>query len=302
MTEVCAFCFYSTSHIPMQLKDYYSILAVPYGADKTTLLNAYNTITAKLGQESCNTNSPYYNNRLEVEEAYRILCVSISLKEDYNEAYQQSIAQGTNNYVTDNDWLENRIKQEHQVAINRIAESNNTFSNNLKTSKWWRSAEFGCLKKIIGGIILIFILGEVKICSRNAFRDAYSSNNTEVVFPCSTDEREKAEAMLQKTAEDINASLPKDINENITQYYVTINNKELIYEYRVDDKFFQEFRHQAMSKKIQMDNLRQVYKGMKPMIDLLIKTNRGLAYRYVCKDSKKVTEFHLTCKDLASLE
>lgn len=113
---------------------------------------------------------------------------------------------------------------------------------------------------------------------------------------------ESADYKLKRVATEINSTLPQYINKNITIQTVQIESNALVYVYKVDDKFFSEYKDYITLKNFQLDNLRTVYNEMKPMIDLLIETHRGLHYRYFCKKSNEMTEIKIYYSDLLNLK
>ena len=92
------------------------------------------------------------------------------------------------------------------------------------------------------------------------------------------------------------------MDENITTQEVLIESDALVYVYNVDDDFFAEFKNHAQSREIQLGNLRMVYKEIKPMIDLLTETHRGIYYRYICRKSGETTELKIYYSDLLDLQ
>jgi hypothetical protein len=92
------------------------------------------------------------------------------------------------------------------------------------------------------------------------------------------------------------------MNENITTEEVLLERDALVYVYKVDDAFFSEFKEHAMSRDIQLKNLKTVYHEMQPMIDLLVETHRGIYYRYICRKSGEISEFKIYYSDLSKLE
>lgn len=92
------------------------------------------------------------------------------------------------------------------------------------------------------------------------------------------------------------------MSEDITCQAVLIESDALVYVYKIDDNFFAEFKSHGLSRKLQLGNLKNVYGEMKPMIDLLIETHRGIYYRYICRESGEITECKIYYSDLVDLQ
>ena len=113
---------------------------------------------------------------------------------------------------------------------------------------------------------------------------------------------QSAENQLRRFIIEKNISLPQNMDENITTEEVLLERDALVYVYKVDDDFFSEFKEHAMSRDIQLKNLKTVYHEMQPMIDLLVETHRGIYYRYICRKSGEISEFKIYYSDLSKLE
>ena len=126
-------------------------------------------------------------------------------------------------------------------------------------------------------------------------RESYELSNT-------MNSSQSAENQLRRFIIEKNISLPQNMDENITTEEVLLERDALVYVYKVDDDFFSEFKEHAMSRDIQLKNLKTLYHEMQPMIDLLVKTHRGIYYRYICRKSGEISEFKIYYSDLSNLE
>ncbi|MBR2237573.1 MAG: hypothetical protein IJ887_06820 [Prevotella sp.] len=153
----------------------------------------------------------------------------------------------------------------------------------------------GCLGKGFLIYLCLVTFAYVKNCSRARVRESYESQRSYV-------STESADSKLRHFAAEKNAMLPQDMDENITTQEVLIESDALVYVYNVDDDFFAEFKNHAQSREIQLGNLRMVYKEIKPMIDLLTETHRGIYYRYICRKSGETTELKIYYSDLLDLQ
>lgn len=287
-------------------KDYYSILGISYPSSDDEIRRAHQSKIKNLGDDSSKESNLNYNHRVDIEEAFRVLGTSYSLKTAYDEEYQYFMTEKINEYEIKDDWLLTRIKQERDFVINKILNPNHKIPKlSTQEKKSWKMKSLGCLGKIFIVYVCIITPVFVKKCLQN--REKESNENTSVLFP--TEEissisilAESADSQLNYFVREKNATLPQDMDENTTFQSVLLENDAFIYVYKVDDDFFSEFKSHALSKDIQINNLRIVYHEMKPMIDLLKETHRGIYYRYICRESGEITECKIYYSDLLDLE
>lgn len=288
-------------------KDYYSILGVSYPSSSEEIHQAYNAKIGKLGEESSKESSPNYTERVDVEEAFRVIGASYRLKIAYDEEYAQYLAsEDKDNFSIQNDWTITEIDHERAFVINRILQNGPKIQNE-DDKKGFGGKVLGCFLKIIGVFFILLLFAGIKNCSRQQARKAlvesytesnYSQNNNSTSYSQSNS---SAELKLQKTAREINQSLPRRIDDNITQSAISLTESALVYVYLIDDDYFEMMRDQALSSANQLANIRAMYSDMKPMIDLLVQTHRGISYKYICKNSKETNIVEVPCTDLASL-
>jgi len=299
----------------MILKDYYSYLGVSADADNATINDAYKLIVEKLGDSSRYSSSSQYESRLNVEEAYRILGASSSLKELYDEEYNNSIALGNYEYEIQDDWLLSKIISEHNYVVNQILIPNTVHTHD---KKWWGMRILGCIGKAFGIFVLLLLFVSIKHSCRKQMRETYyeaipTTETTLTEIPVNAQssynilskitERNlpDAEKKLQKTAEDVNNELPRIIDDNVTHVKVLLTATELIYRYKVDDACFSSVKSMETSKSYQKESIKAVCSGMKPMIDLLVKTHQGISYECVCKESKRSKKVSIPYEEIKDL-
>ena len=277
------------------LKDYYSVLGISYPSTSEEIQTAYNAIKESLGKESSNSNDSNYQSRVEVELAYRILGASYILKTAYDGEYEKAKAEGFDDYDVKHESLLSDIERERNFVVNRLLSPNFKMpKTNTTKEKGWGMTVLGCLGKGFLIYLCLMMFVYVKKCSRESVRESYETPSTYV-------STESADSKLKRFVAEKNASLPQDMDENITTQVVLLESDALVYVYKVDDDFFAEFKDHAQSREIQLGNLRTVYSEMKPMIDLLIETHRGIYYRYICRKSGETTEFKIYYSDLVDL-
>lgn len=277
-------------------KDYYSILKLSYPARDEDIKNAYTTIVNTLGADSANPSNPKYQVRVDVEEAYRVLGASYILKTAYDKEYQKAITEGVESYEIEDDWLLSGIEREHAFVVNTILMPGYKPPKPFVPKKNGKGMKvIGCLGKAFLVYVALMSIVYISKCSREKARESYELSNT-------MNSSESAENQLRRFVIEKNINLPQDMDENITTEEVLLENNALVYVYKVDDDFFSEFKEHAMSRNIQLSNLKTVYHEMKPMIDLLIETHRGIYYRYICRKSGEISEFKIYYNDLSKLE
>jgi hypothetical protein len=273
-------------------KDYYSILGISFPSNDEEIKRAYNAKLEALGPESIDDSNPNYRNREDVEEAYMVLGTSYSLKIAYDEEYQKAVDEGFDIYEIKDGWLLSKIERERCfVKNNRLKQQ--TSSPRKKRNMGLKV--LGCLGKIFLVYICLYLFVFVKKCSRDRVRESYTSE----IIP---ESKESADLMLKRFAAEENTSYPKDLNDNITAQAVLIESDALVYVFKVDDIAFAERKDQIVSRENQLGNIRNVYNEMKPMIDLLIETHRGISYRYICRVSGEITECKIPYTDLLNLK
>ena len=277
-------------------KDYYSILRLSYPASDEDIKNAYTTIVNTLGTDSANPSSPKYQARIDVEEAYRVLGASYILKTAYDKEYQKAITEGFETYEIEDDWLLSGIERERAFVVNTILSPGYKPPKPFVPKKKGKGMKvLGCLGKAFLVYIALMSFVYISKCSREKARESYELSS-------SMNSTENAENQLRRFIIEKNINLPQDMDENITTEEVLLEDDALVYVYKVDDDFFSEFKEHAMSRNIQLSNLKTVYNKMKSMIDLLVETHRGITYRYICRESGEISEFKIYYSDLSKLE
>ena len=277
-------------------KDYYSILRLSYPASDEDIKNAYTTIVNALGSESSNPECTNYQVRVDTEEAYRVLGASYSLRKAYDEEYEKAKEEGFDVYEIKDDWLIAGIERERDFVINKTLSPNYKAPKPFVPKKKSRGMKvLGCLGKAFLVYVAFMTFAYISKCSRDKARESYETSNT-------VNSSESAENQLRRFVIEKSINLPQDMDENITTEEVLLEDDALVYVYKVDDDFFSEFKEHAMSRSIQLSNLKTVYHEMKPMIDLLVETRRGIYYRYICRESGEISEFKIYYSDLSKLE
>lgn len=277
-------------------KDYYSILKLSYPASDENIKNAYTTIVNALGSESSNPDCANYQVRVDTEEAYRVLGASYSLRKAYDEEYENAKKEGFDVYEIKDDWLITGIERERDFVINKILSPNYKVPKPFVPKKKGRGMKvLGCLGKAFLVYVALMSFVYISKCSREKTKESYELSST-------MNSTENAENQLRRFIIEKNINLPQDMDENITTEEVLLERDALVYVYKVDDNFFSEFKEHAMSRNIQLSNLKTVYHEMKPMIDLLVETHRGIYYRYICRESGEISEFKIYYSDLSKLK
>ena len=278
------------------LVDFYSILGVSFTSSSEEIQSAYITKKDSLGKDSANSSNPNYQARVDVELAYRVLGASYILKTAYDEEYEKAKQVGFNDYEVAHESLLPDIERERDFVVNKLLNPNFKMPKTTTPhEKGWGMKALGCIGK--GFLIYLCLVAfvQIKKCSKDSVKESYETPSTYAT-------KESAESQLRSFVLEKNISLPQDMDENITTQEVILERDAIVYVYKVNDNFFAEFKDHAFSRDIQLKNLRTVYDKMKPMIDLLIETHRGIYYRYICRESGETTEFKIYYSDLVDLQ
>lgn len=277
--------------------DYYSILGVSFPSNDEEINVAYIAKKETLGADSENSDNSNYPMRVNIELAYRILGASYVLKTAYDKEYQNAIEEGFDVYEIKNDWLQSGIEREREYVINWMLNSNTVPPVSIpQKKKSCGKRVLGCLGKFFLFYLIILVFTLPKKCMRQSINNAELSESIDNI-----ELSEPADYKLKRIVIEKNAELPRDMDENITVQAVLIENEALVYVYKVDDNFFSEIKDNVLSKSKQLYEIKSVYYDMKPMIDLLLETHRGIYYRYICRESGEVTECRIDYSDLADL-
>lgn len=278
------------------LVDFYSILGVSFPSSSEEIQSAYITKKDSLGKDSANSSNPNYQARVDVELAYRVLGASYIMKTAYDEEYEKAKQVGFNDYEVAHESLLPDIERERDFVVNKLLNPNFKMPKTTTPhEKGWGMKALGCIGK--GFLIYLCLVAfvQIKKCSKDSVKESYETPSTYAT-------KESAESQLRSFVLEKNISLPQDMDENITTQEVILERDAIVYVYKVNDNFFAEFKDHAFSRDIQLKNLRTVYDKMKPMIDLLIETHRGIYYRYICRESGETTEFKIYYSDLVDLQ
>lgn len=296
-------------------KDYYSILGISYPSSDDTIRQSHQSKVEELGAESSKPSDPNYQQRVDIEEAFRVLSSSYGLKEAYDEEYSKYLeTEDKLTFCVQDIWTKSKIESEHEYVVNRLLQPIPRPISSQEKKKGCGGITLGCLWKILGFILMIIVITAIKTCSKNQMKNALSdsSDYTEKVpkqLPYSTNSNSnfqlnttsQAEQKLEKMAGDINQSLPRIIDDNITMHAIRIASYALVYEYKVDDDYFDMYKNEVLSNSLQLERVKEMYSDMQPMIDLLIETHRGISYKYICKRSGEINTVDISYEQLAGL-
>lgn len=296
-------------------KDYYSKLGVPFTASDEEIRQAYQSKVEALGEESSWCSSPNYQQRVDVEEAFRVLGASYRLKKAYDEEYSVFLdSEDKESFSIKDDWTQSEINSEHNFVVNHVLHPQTISGKNTKLSLVSKTLGClgGCLSKILGIFAILFVMALTRTCTRHRMREVLGlHDNTECVtkqnnllsnlnclYPSSN---LAAEQKLKKIVGEMNQSLPRSLNNNVALRAILLTPSALVYEYEVNDDYFTEFKSQILSLNNQIDNIKVLYSDMKPMIDLVLETHRGISYKYVCEKSGESNITEVSYSKLASI-
>ena len=272
-------------------KDYYSILRASYPSDVNEIQQAYMLRVQELGEESLNPSNLNFQQRVDVEEAFKVLN-SYNVKIAYDEEYAKYVAtEDKQSFSIQDSWTLSKIEYAHNIVINSLLKP--ASKGKQKIHLGGKILRF--FGKFIVILILIIIYVGIKNCHRLEKRrsaseikeqlGSLSSSNSENTANYSN--TSETEERLYKTANDINQSLPQRLDNNLTIVKISITSSSLIYVYECDDDFFELYKDQFLSSNNHLEQIRAQYSEMKLLIDLLLETHRGISYKYICKRSSE---------------
>lgn len=278
-------------------KDYYSILGISFPSNEKEIQNAYQSKIDLLGEESTNTTNPNYLLRIDVEEAYRMLKSKYMTKNPYDEEYLLYLnSDDKDNYEIQDEWTKSQMNSEREFVIKQLA-----LKKPIKEEKKGIFIKvISCLGKVLGVCLLILVITISKKCSRSIVKENLSNSVTETINYELLSESE-AEKILQSNINEYNKDLPQEIDNNLTFYAFVISKSYVTYDYVVDDNYFYIKQSDFLSKDAQIKRIKERSSEMKPMIDLLLKTNRGIAYNFICKKSGITNVVEITNSELKKI-
>lgn len=135
----------------------------------------------------------------------------------------------------------------------------------------------GCLGKIVGIIFMLLAMAFVKTCSKSMMRSSMHHSQTEIVDKS----KEEIDNLLNRTMLDMRAELPKRMDEATVQKDVQMDDDYFYYIVDIDDAGTAfSTMSEAQLKQNHRSNFKSIVPGMRVMIEYLVKTDRGLVYRF----------------------
>lgn len=145
-------------------------------------------------------------------------------------------------------------------------------------------------------IVIVFLAIIGQGCIRRMLKNNHHISKTE--YNANELSVSKCDEILQNTVIHENLYLPRKIDDNITYQSVNLTKESLVYYTVVDDFYWELTRDEELSKAHQIEMLHKRYSEMKTIIEMLIKTRRGLSYIYILRDTKKIERIDITYNDL----
>lgn len=156
----------------------------------------------------------------------------------------------------------------------------------------------GCLIKIIGLIFFLILMTGVKTCSRGMMRNSLKYGETQNI----ENSKDEIDRQLYETMNELRAELPKKIDEMITQKDVNMDDEYFYYISDMNDSDYPlSIADMSAIKQSHTQLLQTNIPQMKILIEYLIKTNRGLVYRYDGTSSGVSRDVIYSSKELSKL-
>ena len=147
----------------------------------------------------------------------------------------------------------------------------------------------------------------IMACGQKSKPSLYSESDVEPVEEkvyIDEDDDNSYEEELRKDVEASRLDLPIDLGEGMVATQINLTEKNLSYIIECDEDYydFDELRSNKTSLKESLEEL--IINGdedFKSLIFLLVKTDRGLDYKYVGDQSEETVRIHLSSDELDSL-
>lgn len=160
---------------------------------------------------------------------------------------------------------------------------------NTDNNKGCLATAGGCLLKIIGFMLFIVVLGYVRTCSKSSMRNMLQSEQR----MNAAESKEDIDRKIYSTMDELRAQLPQQIDVFTKMKDVAIDDHYFFYilDYEDSDDHLSN-ADAATMKEAHQQLLKENIPQMRVLVETLIKTNRGLVYRYcgtssgVCVDIK----------------
>ena len=266
--------------------DYYALLGVSLNVSNEELVKAYKNKCQQTTDESTLE---------ELYVAYTILSSQHRRKPAYDrELAKYNASEDKDNYYIQDSWLSYEIYNILQARQNQ----QETVPKKTIKSRCLR----GCLNIIFFFFLMIFVT-QVKRCTRRTMVEkeiSYNSTKEDVYNQVENTAVNEVEAKLTKAALEQNMEYPKQLEDGIIADRVELPFGAFSYCYTIDDILFDKVISISSKEKL-LSNLKALYGQMKPMIDMLITTNRGINYRYTNKSKTRTHTVYLTVEDLKEL-
>ena len=145
------------------------------------------------------------------------------------------------------------------------------------------------------------------IISPNSSKEYVGEFSSEEIAELMNDKGNSLDAALQSLCETVNKLLPEeDIEDGITQTEVLLEDDYLVYKYAIDESKGSMSEWKEMKNEIKRDLIEIIRTdptnlGGRSLLKLVIKTNRGLTFRYEGSTSKESVDVIITNTELKRL-
>lgn len=141
------------------------------------------------------------------------------------------------------------------------------------------------------------------IISPNSSKEYVGEFSSEEIAELMNDKGNSLDAALQSFCETVNKLLPEDIEDGITQTEVLLEDDYLVYKYAIDESKESMSEWKEMKNEIKRDLIEIIRTdptnlGGRSFLELVIKTNRGLTFRYEGSTSKESVDVIITNTEL----
>ena len=138
----------------------------------------------------------------------------------------------------------------------------------------------GCLGKIIGIICMFLVMAFAKTCGKMMMRSSLNNGTTSSISVESSS-KEEITSHLYLLIDDMKKQFPQRVDNITTIEDIQIDESFCYYVYSLKDSEIQlPDVDMAKLKQLLYEELKQNFSQAKDLVECLIKTDRGLIYRY----------------------
>ena len=159
----------------------------------------------------------------------------------------------------------------------------------------------GCFIKVVGFVVTVACLTCLSLCSKTCARMMVGNQHGQKIERISSDETD-IDNQLRRVMEHIRKTLPQKLDDVTIARDVDLDDKYFYYIYEIDDSKSELFLGDAQSQKnFHREKFLTIMPNIKVLVEQLIKTERGLVYRYNLTSSNSIKDFTYSKEELQGM-